>query len=730
MKFDRDSVETFSAVDDRARLARDETALHPLYPLFYPRSVAVVGASPRGGYGLRAIMALKSTGFVGPIYPVNPNYDTIADLRAYPEIGAIPQPVDVVAIAVPSSAVPGVVQQAIEAGAKGGIAFGSGFAETGEDGRTLQAELRALCGDRFPLIGPNCLGVMSYLSGAALWAIPISNPGRAGAVGLVSQSGNMALTMMASSRGLHLAHVVSVGNQAVVDAVDIMSFYLTEPKIRVIAAVIEGIADVARFRRIAAQAAEQDVPIVALKLGRSEKASRAAVAHTGSLTGSDQLYDALFAQCGAIRVDDLDELMETAKLLSAERRPNGAGLGVFASSGGECGLISDLAAESGIDLPELQPETREDLIGILPSFANPLNPLDITASGWGNREIYGSVATLLAATPGVDIVACMGDTTRNSGPMDVTGWDKMIDGLADARERTNKPIAVINVISDVAYEMADALDARGIIHLSGARNAARAIGHAGRYASWRRERRVGIGGVAIDARRRADALDLLPAIGSGGVSESTSKELLRRYGVPVPEGGLAESVDQALVLADQVGYPIVLKIEAGDIHHKTEVGGVALRITSDLQLRAEYDALLERVASRAPGALVRGVRVERMASGVVELIVGGRNDSMFGPVVVAGLGGVLAEVLQDVSTRLAPVEASEARAMLEDLRGAALLGRFRGRPAVDVAAAADVISRVSQLLMELPEIRELDLNPVLVGNVGDGCVAVDALVVV
>ncbi len=718
---------TASAVD-WTRLAGDDAASHPLYPLFYPRSVAVVGASPKGGYGLRVIDALTSFGFAGSIYPVNPNYDTIADLQAYPELGAIPEPVDAVAIAVPSRMVPGVVQQAIEAGVRSGIAFGSGFAEAGEDGQSLQAELRAICGERFPLIGPNCLGVMSYLGGTALWSIPIGGRGRDGTVGLVAQSGNMALTLMASSRGLGLAHVVSAGNQAVVDSVDVMSFFLAEPGVRAIAAVIEGLADVDKFRRVAAQAAERDVPIVALKLGRSEKASQAAVAHTGSLTGSDQLYDALFRQYGVIRVDDLDELMETAKLLSADRRPKGSGLGVFASSGGECGLISDLAAASGVELPDLLPETREELLGILPPFANPLNPLDITASGWGNREIYSNVATLLAATPGVDIVAAMGDTTRNSGALDATGWDKMIAGLADARARTDTPIALINTMIDAAYEMTDALAAAGIIHFSGARNAARAIGHAGRYACWRQERRDVRAGTSVDAERRASALDLLPPTGTGGVSESASKELLRLYGVPVPAGGLAESVEDAVAIAEQVGYPVVLKIEADDIHHKTEVGGVALWIMSNEQLRAEHAALLERVAAIAPDARVRGVRVERMASGLVELIVGGRNDPLFGPIVVAGLGGVLAEALQDVSTRLAPVDADEARAMLGELRGAALLGPFRGRVAVDVGAVADVIARVSQLLVELPEVRELDLNPVLVGV--DGCVAVDGLAVV
>ena len=710
-----------------------DRASHPLYPLFYPRSVAVVGASPKGGYGLSVITALTSFGFSGSIYPVNPNYDSIAGLRAYPELGAIPEPVDAVAIAVPSQAVPGVVRQAIAAGAKGGIAFGSGFAEAGEDGQALQAELRALCAGHFPLIGPNCLGVMSYLGGAALWSIPIKGQRRDGTVGLVAQSGNMALTSMASSRGLRLAHAVSAGNQAVVDIVDVMSFYLAEPDVRTIAVVIEGLSDVAKFRRIAMLAAERDVPIVALKLGRSEKASRAAVAHTGSLTGSDQLYDALFQQYGVIRVDDLEELIETAKLLSADRRAAGAGLGVFASSGGECGLISDVAAASGVELPDLQPETHAELLEILPQFANPLNPLDITASGWGNREIYGTVATLLATTPGVDIVAAIGDTTRKSGPLNATRWDKMVEGLADARGRMDKPIALINTITDVADELTDALAEHGIIQLSGALNAARAIGHAGRYARWQGNRGTTAGhdrDDGVDANRRTAALSFLPPAGSGGVGESASKELLRLYGIPVPTGGLTETVDAAVALANEVGYPVVLKIEADDIHHKTEVGGVALRITSDDQLRAEHAALLDRVATNAPGIRVRGVRVEHMATGLLELIVGGRNDASFGPVVVAGLGGVMAEALKDVSNRLAPVDADEARRMLSELRAAALLGPFRGRPAVDVAAAAEVIANVSRLLIELPEVQELDLNPVLVGPVGEGCVAVDGLAVV
>lgn len=729
------SVESAEAAErpaavDWTRPATTDAASHPLYPLFYPRSVAVVGASPKGGYGLAVVNGLRAAGFSGPIYPVNPNYDEIAGLRAYPSLGAIGTPVDAVAIAVPARAVPGVVREALEAGVRGGVAFGSGFGEAGPEGQALQAELRALCGDRFPLVGPNCLGVASYLGNAALWAIPLGMGGEAGAVGLVAQSGNMALTLMASSRGLKLAHIVSTGNQAVVDSVDVMSFYLAEPRVRAIGAIIEGFADIDKFRRVAAQAAERDIPIVALKLGRSEKARRAAVAHTGSLTGSDQLYDALFRQYGVLRVDDLDELGETVKLLASERRPRGLGLGVFASSGGECGLASDLAAASGVELPELEPQVREELAALLPPFANPLNPLDITAAGWGSREINAGAAARLAATPGVDIVAYVGDVTRKSGTLAETGWEPMIAGLADAAAATDKPVAVINTITDVAYELTDALDAAGIIQLTGMRTAIRAIAHAGRYARWQEQRGPCPGTPAVNPIRRMTALDLLPPPGSGAVSETVVKQVLTLYGIPIPDGGLADCVESALEIAAAVGYPVALKIEAEGLAHKTEAGGVALGIACGDQLRAEYAALLERVAAHVPEAAVRGVRVERMGGGLLELIVGGRNDPDFGPVVVAGLGGVLAEALGDVATRLGAVDEVEARAMLGELRGAALLGSFRGRAAVDVAAVADVIVQVSQLLAELPEVLELDLNPVLAGAEGEGCIVVDGLAVV
>jgi acetyltransferase len=705
-----------------------ESVSHPLSRLFAPRSVAVVGASPKGGYGLNVVKNLEVFGYTGAIYPVNPNYEEIGGYRAYGSLRDIPEPVDAVAIAVPARATPGVVRDAVAAGVGGGVVFAAGFAELDDDGRQLQEELRALCAEAsFPLVGPNCLGIVNYHAHAPLWGITTGSRTEPGHVALVAQSGNLALSFMVTGRSPRLAYATSCGNQAVLDAVDVMDYYIHDPNVRVIAAVIEGLSDISRFRQMAASAAEREVPIVALKIGRSEKGSRAAIAHTGSLTGADHLYDALFREYGVIRVDDLEDLVETTKFLAADRRPAGTGLAVFASSGGECGLISDMGEQAGLTFPELPAAQRKTIGALLPSYANPGNPLDLTATGWGNRDVYRTAVAELASVPGVDTVACIGQASQHSGPMAGIGWDKMIAGLADGAEQCGKPVVLISTTTDIQPELVDALDAHGIPTLASVQSATRVIGRAGRYSQWLTTRETRSREQTTSSERRAQALALLPPPGSGGVSESIGKRLLELYGIPVPAGDLAQSVEQAVDLAGSVGYPVVLKVEAEGVHHKTEVGGVALNVADEAAVRSEYADLLERLRKHAPDARFEGIRVERMVPGGVEMIVGGHRDPVFGPVVLVGLGGIFTELLRDTSHHLAPVSHTDARAMLDSLRGAALLHGYRGAPPANLDALADLITNVSLLLTELPEVQELDLNPVFASP--EGCVAADCLVV-
>jgi len=717
-------------VDASSNVDQPETN-HRLRRLFRPASVAVVGASPKGGYGLGAVENLERFGFPGRVYQVNPNYAEIAGRPAWPSLSALPEPVDAVVIAVPARATVPVVREAIQAGAGGAVAFAAGFAELDEDGRALQDELAALGRESgFPVVGPNCLGVVNYAGRAPLWGITTGMRTEPGAVAVVGQSGNIVLSLMSSSCCPPLAYAVSCGNQAAVDAVEVIDFFLQEPGVRAVIAILESIADVAAFRRVAARAAERAVPIVALKLGRSEAGRRAAVAHTGSLTGASHLVDALFRECGVVRVDDLDEAGATAALLAAKRRPAGRGLGVTASSGGECGLVSDLAAGAGLTLPDLPPEQRERVTPLLPSFARPANPLDITAVGWGYREVSRETVLALGTTPGVDIVASVGQASTYVGSLAEYGWYPMVEGLGDAAAELAVPVVVVSTVTDVQRELVDALAARDIPVLAGTRTAISAIANAGRYAEWLRTRPAAPDSVPVDPERRARALALLPPAGSGGVPESIGKAVARLYGIPVPDGATAASAGEAARIAREIGYPVVMKVEADGLHHKTEAGGVAVGLASDDEVRTTYPALVGRVAATVPEAVVRGVRVERMIPGGVELVAGGTNDPAFGPAVVVGMGGVLVELLRDTAHRIAPVDDNGGMAMLAELRGRALLDGFRGALPVDAAAVAGVIARLSTLLSELPEVREIDLNPLVALERGQGCVALDCLIVV
>lgn len=704
---------------------------HRLRRLVYPASLAVVGVSPKGGYGLGTVENLDRFGFPGRVYQVNPNYDEINGRPVFASLAALPEPPDAVVIAVPARATLAVAREAIAAGAGGAVAFAAGFAELGDEGRVLQDELAALgAASGFALVGPNCLGVVNYLARAPLWGITTGTRTAPGNVAVVGQSGNIVLSLMSSSSCPPLAHAVSCGNQAVIDAVEVIDFFLDEPEVRAVVAVLESIGDVAAFRRVAARAAEREVPIVALKLGRSARGGRAAVAHTGSLTGSTHLADALFRECGVIRVDDLDEAGATAAVLAAPRRPAGRGLGVTASSGGECGLVADLAAEAGLTLPDLPPAEREVVAPLLPPFARPANPLDITAVGWGSRKVSRETVLALASTPGVDVVASVGQASAYVGSLAEYGWWPMVEGLGDAARESPVPVVVVSTVTDVQQELIDALAAQGIPLLAGTRAALRAIASAGRWAEWLRERPPAAVPAPVDERRRAAALALLPAAGTGGIPESAGKAVARLYGIPVPDGTTATTADDAVRIADEVGYPVVLKVEAEGLHHKTEAGGVVVGLDDATAVREALPALLARVATAAPGAVVRGVLVERMVAGGVELVVGGTNDPVFGPAVVVGMGGVLVEILRDTVHQLAPVDANAALRMLGELRGRALLDGYRGSAPSDVAAVAGAISRVATLLSELPEVREIDLNPLVALERGRGCAALDCLLVV
>jgi acetate---CoA ligase (ADP-forming) len=705
---------------------------HGLEALINPRSIAVVGASPRNAYALRTISNLRAVEYAGPIYPVNPHHRSVADLHCYPSLSAIQDHVDAVVVAVGADTVPAVLEDVAAVGSSIAVVYASGI---GEGTTPIRPDL-ALTVKRIAessatrVLGPNCLGVVSFADGCAMWGItmPMAHMAREDGVALIAQSGNMALTAMSAERGVRFTRIVTCGNQLDLTAAELIEQMLLAPGTRGIAAIVETIPDVPRFRRVLDHAAELELPVVVLRVGRSDAGRLAALAHTGSLSAPERFYRALFRQYGAVQVDDLDELLATCALLTGPRRMSGSSVAGFASSGGECAILSDLAADHGLEFPPLPQRVVRGLRDRLPENAAPRNPLDLTASAWGDRDIYRRAVEALGQIEGIDAVVHVGDVPSRAEEGDESGWQEIISGLVDGAAVVPQPVVSLSTIGDIRSEVVAGLRAGGIVPLVGLGPGVAALGHAARYpAAARAARRHVNESVEIDPRRRGRATALL-AGSDGAVDEALAKAVIRLYGISSPAGVVVRSEAQAVEASERLGFPVVMKLHRSRVAHKSDVGGVLVEIRDAAGARAGFGRLRE-VARVTGAADPGGVLVERRVDGGPELIVGGRNDPQFGPTVMVGLGGVLCELVPDVTHRLAPVDLEDALTMLGELRAVESLDGYRGRPRVDRTSVAAAIVGVAQLLGELPEVSELDLNPVVSDANGRGCLALDALIV-
>ena len=682
--------------------------------LFHARTVAVVGASPSGGYGTNTLANARTLGYTGGLYPVNPRHREILGLPCFPSLADLPQPPDLVVIATPAATVPGLISQAGALGCGAAVVYAAGFAEAEE--QSLQADVRAAAAEHdLPVVGPNCLGVTGFVDGFLPgWALLTRARRRPGRVGAVLQSGQLANHLLGNHRGLELSYLVSCGNQAVLDVADFADWMAGDPATTVLALVVEGARDPMRLVAAARRARATGKPVVVLKVGRSNLGAALARSHTGSLAGDDSVWQAIFRRAGAIAVHDLDELATTCRLLAAcvpDHLPPATGAAFMASSGGECGLAADLAAEAGLRVPPLRPETVAHLKEILPSYASPQNPLDYTASGWGNPPIYEPAMRALAGEPDVGLVATILDAPIGaSGPV-LSRWDGMRQAAARTRAATGKPILVVSSLAHWPPEAREPYEQDGIIPLQGMAPSVRAIGHLFAFAAGRLPEHPEAGAPDPEVAR------LL----AGPLDEPGAKAVLARIGVAVPRSAVVAGDADPVAAARALGYPLAVK--AVGVPHKSSHGGVVVGVASDEALIAAVAAVRE--GPRRAGFTVEAVLLEEMARGV-EFLIGARAGSP--PTIVFGLGGVNTEALGDVAVEVAPVGPAEARAMTARLRSARLLGPFRGRGPLDVDAVADAIVRVSQLIAAHGDrIAELDINPLLVGE--RGCVAADCLIV-
>ena len=700
-----------------------ESQMASIHKMLNPRSIAIVGATPRMQYGGRFLAAALKAKDRIRVYAVNPRYDEIMGVKSYPSVTELPEAPDAVGIVVPWDQVLDVLRESHRKGAGSAIVISAGFAERGaDDRRDLQEELGEFArASGMRISGPNCLGLANVKND--IWATSSSRgaEGLTGPIGLVCQSGATAFgpfLVRAVENGIGFSYIISTGNEADLDFTDFARYLLDDPDTRVIAGFIEGFKRADKFLEVAKLAAERGKPIVLIKIGRSELGARAARSHTAALTGADARYDAIFAQYGVIRVQDYDELLEVAHLLAHTPKPQVPGIAVVSHSGGISSLTADMCGQAGLDLPLLGDEAREGINAILKGFGWAANPADVT--GFANSESFPQIMEHMINDPrmGTLVVAS-------------AGADTQARQVIGQRDRTDKGVVFLWTGSrDAKAGLAQLKNARIPIFYTPDK-LARGLKSRLAYHTWR-ERRLADGFAASPPRTAPQDQAIAQALGLGRptLSESESKRLLAAWGVASAREHLAQSPEEAVAAAQLLGFPVVLKVDSPDIPHKTEAGAVRLNLRDAAQVRTAHAEILAGAMAHVPQARIAGVSVQEMVRDGVEVIVGVSCDPQLGPVLLFGSGGVMVEIYNDVALRRCPITHSEAQAMIAGVKGARLLQGFRGRPVADIEALADTLVRVSHLAMHLDgHLAELDINPLMVLPAGQGVKAVDALVV-
>lgn len=708
--------------------------------LLRPRSVAVVGASPNPSFVSSILRNLLRHGYRGSVVAVNPRYDRVLDAPSYPSLLEIPHDVDLAVVGVAHRLIPPLLEQCARKGVGAVDIVSSGFAEMGGDaGAARQADLAAWARRTgIPVGGPNCLGLMNATLGMV--ALPtVFERLRPGAVGAVLQSGMMAPSVLVPllARDIGLTIAVTTGNEADLEAADYIDALVADEATRIIACFTEQIRTPSRFLAACDRAAAAGKPIVMLKIGRSEGARRSALAHTGSLVGSDDVVAAVLRRLGVTRVRSVDELLEAVAAFHARKLPRGAGVGAVSVSGGAVGLLSDLAADCGVTFPPLPAETARHLAAVVPEFGSVGNPLDITGQGVFQTQIMERALDALA----------------EAGPLDVIVWGRPFPSRLDrqspagrileraAEKHPEVPFLVLSLVGGHLHasqnadlpmvEPITALD--GVPFLQGGEAGLKAIAALIRYAAFQREREALArerGGRRAPADAAARARARLAEAPGRVLTEREGKAILALYGIATAREALARTAEEAVAAAGEIGYPVVLKVESAALPHKTEAGAVLLNVPDAEAVRAGFARVLANARRAAPPATLAGVLVQEMVGPGAEMIVGCRRDPQFGPVLACGLGGVLVEALRDAEILVPPVAASEVRAALARLRGYPVLEGVRGRGPADLDALVDAVLRFAELALDLGDrVREIDVNPLVVLPAGLGVRAVDCLIV-
>ncbi|GIH64825.1 pimeloyl-CoA synthetase [Microbispora siamensis] len=695
--------------------------------LFNPRSIALVGATDKSGWSISTLTNLRTHGFRGPVHLVNPRGGVVHGEQAHRSLSDIPGQVDLAYVMVPTTAVLPVLREGAKLGIRHYVILTAGFGETGPEGAALEAEIVDFARENdLTVLGPNGNGFINAAADVTPYGLPIPSPLLRGSVGVVLQSGALASSVLgfAQARNVGISLLTSMGNESLVTVTDVIDYLVDDPATKAIALFLESVRDPAAFSRAARRALLAGKPIVALKIGRSRLASRTAQAHTGALVGDDNVIDAAFRQLGVVRVRSLEDLIITAGLLAEVGPLPGPRIGVVTPSGGASEIIADRAEDEGLELPAFAPETVARLREIVPAFGTVQNPLDVTGYVLIDRTLLGRALEAVTADPGVDAVMLLSDLPRVAPP-DPAPVYAMFSASAKRIAEAPMPVVVVsNVLTDVTEFGRDVQREAGFPYVAGGiEHGMHAVGAAVR---WSRAYRAAV--EAADGAVPAKAVASAPAAeaGTGVWAEHRAAALLSSAGLPVVPGELVYDEESAVAAAVGFGYPVVLKVAADGLGHKSDVGGVRLGLSDARDVERAYREVVAAAAA-VPGAGRVGALVQPQRGGGVELLVGVVRDPAWGLTLAVGLGGIWVEALRDTALRVLPVDAAEVRRALDELRGTALLRGARGTEPADLDAVAEVVARVAAFAESLgDDLESLEINPLLVR--GSHVEALDALI--
>lgn len=688
--------------------------------LLRPRAVAVVGASEKSGFGgdtCRNILENQTD--TSHVYPVNPKKETVFGKKCYPTLADLPEEIDLVILCTSQKTIVDFLEQAKAKGAGAAVVYASGYSEVGTaEGKAFEKELvdaaKAL---DMVVMGPNCAGYINFGDDIFSFAFIGDYKGKKGNIGFVSQSGQFCIDMMKSAE-MKYSFAISAGNSAMVQMEDYLNFLIDDSNTKVIALYLEGVKNPHKFEACLQKAMEKKKPVVILKAGRSPKGQATAASHTGSMAGSDKTYDAVFEKFGVIRADDMQDLRSTASLLATLRvLPRKPAFSAMCLSGGETAVSADTGFLHGIEYPDFSEATLKKLNDMLPDFATPRNPLDMTAALCYDADAFASGITTVMSDPSIE----MGLVGLTISDKVTVSNDIMFEGIRRAFEQIpDKPLAVMSFMEAARNkELVERFQNAGIPVLPTTKYGFRALQHLQDFISHdtiKREARLAIP-EAHFANTRA-------------LSEYESKKLLADNGVPVDLGYIAKTKAEVKEYAEKIGYPLVMKVESNDILHKSDVGGVMLNIKSLEQAEEAYDKILANAAQHAPNAKINGILMQKMLKAGTEMIIGLNSDPQFGPMQLVGMGGVFVEVFKDAALYPVPLNHDEALHMLQSLKSFKLLNGYRGNPPADIEALTDMMVKISDFAYRKKDtLKELDMNPLFVYPKGEGVAIADALAV-